>query len=300
MTGKTCKPITPRMLEVGKIDNGPFPWDVRGDDATDHVQRLARSLELNGGILEHPIIVRPHPTLRGRYQRISGKCRLAAAVVNGRTDIPSVIRELSDGEARLAALTENLARRDPGALLKLGWVILPLAEEPGVKQKALAEMIGCVESKISDALKYARAIPEEAAEQIALAAGTGKEVIGRLPRPKLKAIEKMEPAQRTQALLEICRAVAEGREVTTVPDAGTATVGIYELDSDGQRISLSIPDLRLLAWTELIGVFLKLAQLRWSGRHKLARRSEAGTQEGRGHRTARSSLGPPAATVNVW
>jgi ParB family transcriptional regulator, chromosome partitioning protein len=63
------------------------------------------------GILE-PILVRPLPDQPDQYELVAGERRYRAALQLKLTDIPVVIRELNDTEARQLALIENLQRED--------------------------------------------------------------------------------------------------------------------------------------------------------------------------------------------
>src|SRR4028119_1447849 len=60
------------------------------------------------GVLQ-PILVRP---VGGKYELVAGERRYRAAQSAGLTDIPAVVREMSDSEAVRFALTENLQRED--------------------------------------------------------------------------------------------------------------------------------------------------------------------------------------------
>lgn len=70
--------------------------------------------ELSQSIMQHgvlqPILVRPLPL--GGYQIVAGERRFRASRMAGLTEIPAVIRELSDNETMELALIENLQRED--------------------------------------------------------------------------------------------------------------------------------------------------------------------------------------------
>ena len=70
--------------------------------------------ELSQSIMQHgvlqPILVRPLPL--GGYQIVAGERRYRASRMAGLTEIPAVIRELSDNETMELALIENLQRED--------------------------------------------------------------------------------------------------------------------------------------------------------------------------------------------
>lgn len=72
------------------------------------LEELAQSIK-ERGVLE-PIIVRPTPG--GRYRIVMGERRYRASLIAGLTQIPAVIREMSDEDATTDALLENFQRED--------------------------------------------------------------------------------------------------------------------------------------------------------------------------------------------
>ncbi|HYB75348.1 MAG TPA: ParB/RepB/Spo0J family partition protein, partial [Nitrososphaerales archaeon] len=85
-------------LFVGKINVRKTPGDV-GD--------LVESVKAKG-ILE-PVLARP---VGGRYELIVGSRRFEAAKIAGMTLIPAVIRPMTDEEAIIVSLVENIQRND--------------------------------------------------------------------------------------------------------------------------------------------------------------------------------------------
>ncbi len=76
------------------------------DDVT--LAELARSIREQG--LLQPLLVRP--VGQGQYEIVAGERRYRAARLAGLTEIPVLIRELTDEDARTLALVENLQRED--------------------------------------------------------------------------------------------------------------------------------------------------------------------------------------------
>lgn len=77
----------------------------------DKLAQLAQSIQ-NHGILE-PLLVRPRSEAGGGgYELVAGERRLRAARSLGLAEVPVVIRDLSEDEARSVALIENLQRED--------------------------------------------------------------------------------------------------------------------------------------------------------------------------------------------
>ena len=70
--------------------------------------------ELADDIAEHgilqPLLVRPHPQERGRYQIAAGERRWRAARVAGLTQVPCIERDMDDDAMERLALVENVQR----------------------------------------------------------------------------------------------------------------------------------------------------------------------------------------------
>ncbi|MEN6520779.1 MAG: ParB/RepB/Spo0J family partition protein [Armatimonadota bacterium] len=72
------------------------------------LDELSKSIK-ERGVLE-PIVVRPMPS--GKYQIVMGERRYRASLLAGLTQIPAIVRELSDEDAAADALLENFQRED--------------------------------------------------------------------------------------------------------------------------------------------------------------------------------------------
>jgi ParB family chromosome partitioning protein len=75
--------------------------------ALEAMQALVESVKKDGVL--QPILVRP---FGDKYELVAGERRYRAAQSAGLTDIPAVVREMSDSEAVRFALMENLQRED--------------------------------------------------------------------------------------------------------------------------------------------------------------------------------------------
>ena len=69
---------------------------------------LAHSIELHGVL--QPLVVRP--LIDGTYQLVAGERRWRASRMAGLTEVPVVIKELTDAQVAEIALVENLQRED--------------------------------------------------------------------------------------------------------------------------------------------------------------------------------------------
>jgi ParB family chromosome partitioning protein len=100
-----------RSLPIAVIQTGPS--QPRKSIAQQPLEELAASIKANGVI--QPIVVRPIPKAAAgapAYEIVAGERRWQAAKLAGLTEIPVVIRELSDQEAVAVALIENIQREE--------------------------------------------------------------------------------------------------------------------------------------------------------------------------------------------
>jgi ParB family transcriptional regulator, chromosome partitioning protein len=74
------------------------------------LEDLAASIKARGVI--QPILVRPVPNFLHQFEVVAGDRRWQAAQLAGLTEIPAVVRELSDQEAIAVALIENIQREE--------------------------------------------------------------------------------------------------------------------------------------------------------------------------------------------
>jgi ParB/RepB/Spo0J family partition protein len=96
-----------RLMPIEMIQ--PNPWQPRQHADPTRMSELIADVEARG-ILE-PIIVRPS---EGEgYEVVAGERRYRAAIAAGLTEVPVIVRvDMTEAEAREAALVENLLRED--------------------------------------------------------------------------------------------------------------------------------------------------------------------------------------------
>lgn len=97
-------------LPVDHIEVSDRLRNLDGDWAIE----IARSIDEQGGILLEPIVVRPIEN--DRYKLVAGLHRLEAVKILGWKDIPVHVRTLSDFQAELAEIDENIVRRELNVL----------------------------------------------------------------------------------------------------------------------------------------------------------------------------------------
>ncbi len=144
--------------------------------------------ELADSIAEHgvlqPIVVRPSPM--GGYTIVAGERRWRAARLAGLTEIPAIIRDLTDSEAMEIALIENLQREDLDPVEEaLGY--RQFMERCGYTQEAAAKRLAKSRSAVANSLRLLN-LPEKALESLksgALTPGHAKAILS-LETPEMQ------------------------------------------------------------------------------------------------------------------
>lgn len=93
------------------------PMNPRKEFDQEGIDQLAESIK-QVGILQ-PIIARPNTSVKKKmpiYEVICGARRLSAAVIADLTEVPVIVRDLTDEEAFDLMITENLQRKDVSPL----------------------------------------------------------------------------------------------------------------------------------------------------------------------------------------
>lgn len=102
----------PAATTLPVADLQPGAFQPRVHFSPEGLEELARSVR-EQGILQ-PLLVRPLGN--GRYEIVAGERRWRAARLAGLTEVPVLLRDLTDAQAQLAAAVENLQREDLNVL----------------------------------------------------------------------------------------------------------------------------------------------------------------------------------------
>lgn len=134
------------MLNINEVEpNRDQPRKIFNQSA---LEELAKSIEQNGII--QPILVRPMAD--GSYQLIAGERRWRAARMAGLTEVPVTIREMSDEEASIFALIENLQREDLNPVEEAEG-LKSLIESYGFTQEEAADKVGKSRTAVTNTLR---------------------------------------------------------------------------------------------------------------------------------------------------
>ena len=183
-----------RRIPVAAIRPNPFQPRTQLDDAS--LEELAESIRRVG--LLQPLLVRPGPA--GGYELVAGERRWRAALRAGLEEVPAVVRPLSDRDAAVLALVENLQREELG-FFEEALAYQDVIQRFGLTQEELASLLGRQQSTIANKLRLLR-LPPAVRDRI-VAAG--------LSERHARALLRLPTAALQEAVLE--EAVAGGWSV---------------------------------------------------------------------------------------
>ena len=140
-------------LNINEIEPNRLQPRKRFDD--DALEELAESIAQHGVL--QPLLVRPMAD--GGYQIVAGERRWRAARRAGLSEVPVVVRELTDSETAELALVENLQREDLNPVEEAeGYRVL--TDDYGYTQEEAAKLIGRSRSAIANSLRLLSLSPE--------------------------------------------------------------------------------------------------------------------------------------------
>jgi ParB family chromosome partitioning protein len=157
-----------RSIPTGEIR--PNPFQPRKEFQPEELAELTSSIKENG--LLQPLMVRPAPGSRGRWELVAGERRLRAVTELGWREVPALIREVDDQTLLVLALVENLQREALGPLEEAeGYKVL--TESFNLTQGEIAQAVGKDRSTVANTLRLLQLPPsvKKLVENGALTAG---------------------------------------------------------------------------------------------------------------------------------
>lgn len=168
---------TLHTLKLSDIQPNPYQPRVHFDQ--EKLKELAQSIQENG--LIQPIIVRKSSIIG--YELLAGERRLRASQLAGLSEIPAVVKDLSDDDLLYQAIIENLQRAD----------LNPIEEatsyqkliNKGLTHDEVAQIMGKSRPYISNLLRLLNLSTEtkEAVEQGKISQGHARQLLS-LPEEK--------------------------------------------------------------------------------------------------------------------
>ena len=95
-----------KIVQIKDIQKNPY--QPRKEFSEEKIQELAQSIKENG--LIQPIIVRKSPVLG--YEILAGERRYRASIAAGLSEVPVIVKQLSDQDMMLHSIIENLQREN--------------------------------------------------------------------------------------------------------------------------------------------------------------------------------------------
>jgi len=192
------------------------------------------------GVLQ-PILVRKH---EDGYEVVAGERRLRAAKAIGLEQVPVIIKNVTDREALVLALVENIQREELNAIEEaLGFK--RLMEEFQFTQEAVAEAVGKDRSTVTNLLRLLR-LPEEIQKQVADA---------RLSMGHARALLSLEGAaiqkKMAQAIIDKGLSVRQVEELVKKAHQGQSVGNAPARKSKDRDIEILEEELRKILGTKV-------------------------------------------------
>ena len=147
-----------KMVRVSAIE--PNRGQPRKEFDSESLSELADSIREHGVL--QPLLVRRMPGAsldEESYQLVAGERRWRAARMAGLSEVPVVVREMSEAEVLEFALIENLQREDLNPLEEAGGY-QELIDTFGLTQEEVARKVGRSRSAVANALRVLK-LPQE-------------------------------------------------------------------------------------------------------------------------------------------
>lgn len=241
--GETVVQIDPDLVDPS------FVRDRLSDHSDPGLDELKESIAAHGQ--QVPILVRPHPEKKGRYQAAYGHRRLEALRQLGKP-VRAVVRVLSDVELIVAQGKENLERRDLSFIERA--LFAARLEDRGFDRAALTAALAVHKGNLSTMIAIARSAPVDLILAIGPAPKIGRprweqltEAL-RAPGAAAKAKAATETAAfrsaDTDARFAIVSTTLQPERRVSDPRTieGEGGKPLARVDQSGDRIKLTIDD----------------------------------------------------------
>ena len=179
------------------------------------LQELAASIEKHG--VMQPIVIRPIEDEKYLYEIIAGERRWRAAQLAGLTEVPAIVRDLTDQVAIALALIENIQRQDLNPIDQ-AMALQRFHDEFGLSHQEIADTVGKARTTVSNLLRLLTlAEPvKDFMQQSLLDMGHARAILTLKARDQLKVaehvIEKSLSVRQTEQLVRDMNAPKQVKE----------------------------------------------------------------------------------------
>lgn len=235
-------PVAAGMEKAGGVvslaveDIRPSRYQPRRRVGQEALEELARSIQEHGVV--QPIVVRRMGD--GQYELVAGERRWRACQVAGLTEVPALVKELTDREAMEMAMVENLQREDLTALEEAR-AYRALVEEFGLTQEEVAVRVGKSRPYVANMLRllHLPEVVQSYLEQGLLSAGHARALLSLEQRAEQEEVARAIVAEGW-SVRETEQAVRRRQRGTTVSTSSRAPVrdqGSWEFEHIEERLS---------------------------------------------------------------
>ena len=133
-----------KLIRISDIQKNPY--QPRKEFSEEKIKELAQSIKENG--LIQPIIVRQSPVIG--YEILAGERRYRASIAAGLSEVPVIIKKLSDQDMMVHSIIENLQREDLNpieeakayqSLIDKGYTHADIAEKMGKSRPYITNLV---------------------------------------------------------------------------------------------------------------------------------------------------------------
>jgi ParB family chromosome partitioning protein len=214
------------VVEIDPELVDPSPIVDRLDDVTDDAYAALR-LSISERGQEVPALLRPHPSLPGRYQTAYGHRRVRVAKELARP-LRAVVRGMSDDELVVAQGVENSAREDLSFIERA--LFAKRLEEAGFDRGIVQQALAIDRAETSKLIAVAKAVPSDILQSI-----------GRAPKVGRGRWQAFSGTLATPAALKRVRKALRAEDVGQLPSDGRFVRAFRAASSEDVQAPPSMP-----------------------------------------------------------
>ncbi len=258
-------------LKISEIE--PNRNQPRTEFKEDALAELADSISKHGVI--QPLLVKP--LITGGYQIVAGERRWRACQMAGISEVPVIIRDLSDSEVMELALIENLQREDLSIIEEaLGYKTL--MDKYHFTQEEVSKSVGKSRPTVSNALRLLN-LPQNIVDMIKkdkISAGHARALLSFKDEDDIQAAAKLvvEKGISVRELERLSRSTKNSSKETTKTKIRRTPI-ITEVESSlkdylGRKVKVSMKnkkkgsiEIEFYSEDDLIDIAKKLSKEEW-------------------------------------
>ena len=208
-----------KLIHIEDIQKNPY--QPRKDFPEEKIKELAQSIKENG--LIQPIIVRQSPVIG--YEILAGERRYRASILAGLSEVPVIVKNLSDQDMMLHSIIENLQREDLNpveeaksyqSLIDKGFTHAEIAEKMGKSRPYITNLVRLLSlpDDILTEVENGRLSQAHARLLIQLSNQEQKKLLGRIQSEDLsvRQVERLLQEKKKKTLKEKDHFIKEEEE----------------------------------------------------------------------------------------